>query len=388
LLMLEMSTLEMSKQKIVKVGIIGGGLMGRELLALVGRWDALLEHPIRPVITAIADTSDVVREFFTNAGVSESYGEYKELLASPNVDVVYIAVPHHLHEEIYIATINSGKDFLGEKPFGIDLAAAEKIAAALAGKKNFVRVSSELPFYPGAQAAVREVLSGNLGEIVEVRSGLLHSSDIDRKKKINWKRQRKFCGDIGVLGDLGMHAAHIPLRLGYKPTKVFAILDDIVTHRESANGEEVACDTFDNAVLAMRAKSPGDKREFPMFWEMKRIAPGESNTFFFSALGMTGGVRFSTKNPAVYHTFALRNGEQVWSEIQPGHVTNWPVITGHIFEFGFPDALLQMWAAYFAEREGKLGDRFACASVEEVINSHKAFAAAMKSHQTRTEVAI
>jgi predicted dehydrogenase len=150
-------------------------------------------------------------------------------LASSSVDVVYIAVPHNLHEEIYIATINSGKDFLGEKPFGIDLAAAEKIAAALAGKSNFVRVSSELPFYPGAQAAVREVQSGNLGEIVEVRSGLLHSSDIDRKKKINWKRQRKFCGDIGVLGDLGMHAAHIPLRLGYKPTRVFAILDDIAS---------------------------------------------------------------------------------------------------------------------------------------------------------------
>jgi predicted dehydrogenase len=185
-----------------------------------------------------------------------------------------------------------------------------------------------------------------------------------------------------------MHAAHIPLRLGYTPTKVFAVLDDIVTHRESASGEQVPCDTFDNAVLAMRAKNPGNDREFPMYWEMKRIAPGESNTFFFSAIGMTGGVRFSTKNPAVYHTFALRNGEQVWSEIQPGHVTNWPVITGHIFEFGFPDALLQMWAAYFAEREGKLGDRFGCATVAEVVNSHKAFAAAMKSHDTHSEISM
>lgn len=378
----------MSSQKKVKVGIIGGGLMGRELLALVGRWDALLDHPVRPVVTAIADTSDVVRQYFTNVGVSESYSDYRELLASPNVDVVYIAVPHNLHEEIYIATINSGKDFLGEKPFGIDLPTAEKIAAALVGKENFVRVSSELPFYPGAQAAVREVRSGNLGEIVEVRSGLLHSSDIDRSKKINWKRQRKFCGDIGVLGDLGMHAAHIPLRLGYKPTKVFAILDDIVTYRENAVGESVPCDTFDNAVLAMRVANPDKNREFPMFWEMKRIAPGESNTFFFSAIGMNGGVRFSTKNPAVYHTFELRNGEQIWSEIQPGHVTNWPVITGHIFEFGFPDALLQMWAAFLAEREGKLGDKFACASVSEVVNSHRVFAAAMKSHTTRTEIII
>jgi hypothetical protein len=47
-----------------------------------------------------------------------------------------------------------------------------------------------------------------------------------------------------------------------------------------------------------------------------------------------------------------------------------------------------MWAAYLAEREGKLGDRFACASVEEVVNSHKAFAAAMKSHETHSEIAI
>ena len=62
----------MTSQKRVKVGIIGGGLMGRELLALVGRWDALLDHPVRPEVTAIADTSDAVREFFTNAGVKES----------------------------------------------------------------------------------------------------------------------------------------------------------------------------------------------------------------------------------------------------------------------------------------------------------------------------
>lgn len=378
----------MLTQKIVKVGIIGGGLMGRELLVLAGRWDALIEHPVRPVITAIADTSDSAREFFTKAGVSESYSDYKQLLESKNVDVVYIAVPHNLHEEIYLATINAGKDFLAEKPFGIDLNAAQSISDALVGKKNFVRVSSEFPFYPGAQAALKEVRSGRLGEIVEVRSGLLHSSDIDPMKLINWKRQKKFCGEIGVLGDLGMHVAHIPLRLGFRPTSVFAILDDIITHRPDAKGELVVCDTFDNAVLALRVKSSESIREFPMFWEMKRIAPGEINTFYFTATGLTGGVRFSTRNPAVYQTFTLKDGKQIWSEIQPGYNTNWPVVTGHIFEFGFLDALLQMWASFLAEREGSLGDRFACASVAEVLDSHKVFATALKSHQSRGQVLI
>jgi hypothetical protein len=35
-----------------------------------------------------------------------------------------------------------------------------------------------------------------------------------------------------------------------------------------------------------------------------------------------------------------------------------------------------------------LGDRFACASIEEVIDSHKAFAAAIKSHESRSEVVV
>ncbi len=34
-------------QKIVRVGIIGGGLMGKELLAATKRWDALVDHPVR-----------------------------------------------------------------------------------------------------------------------------------------------------------------------------------------------------------------------------------------------------------------------------------------------------------------------------------------------------
>lgn len=367
-------------QKKVRIGIIGGGLMGKELVAAARRWDALIDHPVRPEITALADTSPVVRQWFVGAGVPKIYESYQELLADPEIDVVYIAVPHNLHEEIYLATIAAGKDFLGEKPFGIDLPSAERIVDAVNASKVFVRVSSEMPFFPGAQAAIKFVKSGELGEIVEVRAGFLHSSDLDTKKPINWKRMVKFCGSIGVMGDLGMHVAHVPTRLGFKSKSVYSMLDKIVHTRLDNSGNEVPCDTFDNAVLAIKATSPSQTREFPMFWEMKRIAPGESNSWYFQAMGMNGGVRFSTRNPQVVEKFTYKDGEQSWIETQPGHKGNWPVITGGIFEFGFPDSLLQMWAAYLAEREGALGDKFACASVDEVLESHRVFDAAMKSH--------
>ncbi|HEX7187611.1 MAG TPA: Gfo/Idh/MocA family oxidoreductase [Actinomycetes bacterium] len=364
----------------VRIGVVGGGLMGKELLALTRRWDALLDHPARPEVVALADPAAAVQQWWREAGVATVTDDYRRLLDGPSIDVVYLAVPHDQHERLYLDTVAAGKDFLGEKPFGIDLASAERIVSAVDASSAFVRVSSELPFFPGAQRAVELVRDGLLGEVLEVRSGLLHSSDLDRAKPINWKRRAATCGEIGVMGDLGMHAAHVPLRLGWEPHTVFALLDDVVRTRPGPDGRPVPCDTFDNATLALTVETPG--RRFPMLWETKRIAPGQRNTWFFEALGMDGGVRFSTRSPQVLQRFGILDGEQAWSEVQPGHRSVWPTVTGGIFEFGFPDALLQMWATFLAERAGLLGDRFSTATPHEALAAHRVFAAALRSHET------
>jgi predicted dehydrogenase len=162
------------------------------------------------------------------------------------------------------------------------------------------------------------------------------------------------------------------------------MLDQVVTQRPGPDGQMVPCDTWDNALLACRVPSlaPTDDRRFSMLWETRRIAPGQMNSWSFEALGMDGGVRFSTRNPTVLHRFAMRDGEQVWEEVQPGNVSAWPVVSGAIFEFGFGDALLQMWAAYFAERAGALGDRFGTATPHEALMAHRVFDAALRSQRS------
>jgi predicted dehydrogenase len=117
-----------------------------------------------------------------------------------------------------------------------------------------------------------------------------------------------------------------------------------------------------------------------MLWETRRIAPGQMNSWSFEALGMDGGVRFSTRYPTTLQRFARRDGEQVWEEVQPGNVSAWPTISGGIFEFGFSDALVQMWASYLAERAGALGDRFGTATPAEALDAHRVFAAALRSN--------
>jgi predicted dehydrogenase len=366
----------------VRIGIIGGGLMGRELAAVCGRWLHLVDHPVRPSVVAVADLNPSALKWFEQVPTIETLTDsWQQLIEDPSLDVLYIAVPHNLHEEIYTATARAGKDFLAEKPFGIDLGSAERIASAIDAAGVFVRVSSEMPFFPGALRAYEIARSGALGEMIEVRSAFLHSSDIDRAKPINWKRRIDTCGSIGVMGDLGMHVAHVPLRLGYQPSSVYALLDDIVTERPAfANSSEmVRCDTWDNALITMRGHQAGSERIFPMLWETKRIAPGNMNTWVFEAQGMDGGVRFSTRTPAYFERFRKEGSEQIWEQVQPGNVSAWPMVSGAIFEFGFADALLQMWASYLAERAGQLGDRFGTATVAEAVASHRVFDAAARS---------
>lgn len=376
----------MSSREPVGVGVVGGGLMGREAAVAFARWDALLDHPVRPRLRGVADPSPTARSWFAAAG-TETMETHTELLARDDIDVVYVAVPHDLHERVYLDVLDAGKDLFAEKPFGIDLGAAERIAAATERTGRFVRCSSEMPFFPGAQLAIDHVRSGAIGEIIEVRSAFLHSSDLSRDKAINWKRQRARCGDIGVMGDLGMHAVHVPLRLGWKPASVRAILQDLVPSRPDGAGGRAVCDTHENATLQCRVLHEG--RPFPLIIETKRIAPGQMNTWLLEVVGMDGGVSFSTRHPATVRRFRVgEEGEQIWEELQAGHRTVFPTITGGIFEFGFPDALLQMWAAFLAERAGALGDRFGCATPAEAVASHELFAASLDSDLRDQVVAL
>jgi len=364
-----------SARPVVRVGVVGGGLMGRELAAAIGRWAALEEHPVEPRLEAVCDTSPAALDWFRRVGsVRVLTDDRRRLLDDPALDVLYLAVPHHLHEALYLDAIAAGKDFLGEKPFGIDLPAARRIVDALAAAPAvFARCSSEMPYFPGALLAREVIGSGALGEVVEAQAAFLHSSDLDRGKPINWKRQARFCGELGVMGDLGMHVLHVPLRLGWRPERVWAALQDIVRERPGPDGAPVPCDTWDNATLLASVGA------FPLTLETKRIAPGATNTWRLRAVGMEGGVAFSTASPKAVWRFALRDGRQVWERLETGSQSAFRTVTGPIFEFGFADAILQMWAAFLAERAGVLGDRLGCATPAEALAAHEVFAAALRS---------
>jgi predicted dehydrogenase len=373
-------------RKAIRFGIIGLGLMGREFGSAAARWGHLLNLDFVPVITGICDTNEALFGWFTDNfdTIRVKTTQYHDLLASDAIDAIYCAVPHNLHQQVYTDILRAGKHLLGEKPFGIDLAANTAILQAIDEHPNvFVACSSEFPFFPGAQRVIRAINEGRFGKIIEVENGLLHSSDLDPNKKINWKRMVAVNGEYGCMGDLGMHALHIPLRAGWMPQRVHALLSNIVKERPNAAGELVPCETWDNATVVCDVET--SNQAFPMTIKTYRIAPGETNTWYIRILGTDFSIEYSTKYPKTLKTMAYTpGGEQSWSVADLGYETAYPTITGGIFEFGFSDGLLQMWAAFCDQlhngREA-MRQNFYCATPDETRLHHHLLTAALESHK-------
>jgi len=370
----------------VGIGIIGGGLMGREAASAFARWFALLDFPIRVELVAVCELLPAPLQWFGQIPTVRCLtANHHELLARPDVDVVYVAVPHHLHESLYLDVLRAGKDLMAEKPFGIDLASARRVRYEAKALGRFVRVSSEFPFLPGAQRLHRLAAEGAFGRILQIRASFLHSSDLDPLKPANWKRQNRFCGEIGVMGDLGLHVTHLPLRLGWYPSSLYAQLQKIYTLRPDGRGGQATCDTWDNATVHTNVALGEDS--VPMTLEMKRLAPTETNTWQLEVLGTDCGARFSTKEPKTFWTYR-RAKEQWWEKTDLGFGMPFKTITGAIFEPGFPDILQQMWAAFIAERAGLLADKFGCATPDEAVASHELCEAALRSQRDRAVVSL
>lgn len=377
---------------IIRFGVIGCGLMGKEFASAAARWCHLTEVDFAPSIVAVCDANPAATAWFQEhvPSVEEACTDYKELLANPRVDAIYCAVPHNLHAQIYVDIIKSGKHLLGEKPFGIDQEANERIQQAIMDNPDvIVRCSSEFPFFPGAQQLVAWVENGKFGKIIEVEAGFWHSSDLDPRKPINWKRRIATNGEYGCMGDLGMHVLHLPMRFGWKPQTMRALLSNIVPNRPDGQGNLVPCETWDNAILACDVRT--ESQQFPMMLSMKRIAPGHANTWFIRITGTEFSAEFTTKNPKqVAYLPYTPGGVQAWHIVDAPYKSAYSTITGGIFEFGFSDSILQMWAAFCDElvHHPSSHPSFHCVTPEEANSSHIIFTAALESNRTGQTMAI
>ena len=110
-------------------------------------------------------------------GIPQAYGSYEAMLASGDVDAVYIGLPDHLHAEWTVHALEHGVHVLCEKPFAISLAEVDRMADAARDNGRVLAEAFMYRHHPQTKAAGEFVKSGRLGEMSVLRGVFSFSMD-------------------------------------------------------------------------------------------------------------------------------------------------------------------------------------------------------------------
>jgi len=143
----------------VRWGIIGLG-------SIANKFAKDLQLVAEAELVAVASRSIEKANMFGNEyNVKHIFGSYEDLFNCKEVDVVYIATPHTLHERLSITAMNFGKHVLCEKPAGINSKEVERIIAAAKKNNTFFMEALWSRFNPTIKKVKELVDEGTIGTV-------------------------------------------------------------------------------------------------------------------------------------------------------------------------------------------------------------------------------
>jgi predicted dehydrogenase len=154
-------------------------------------------------------------------GIPRAYGSYDELLADPDIDVIYNPSPNHLHVPWSIKALEAGKHVLCEKPIGLTAAEAQTLLeASRRHPRQKIMEAFMYRLHPQWRRAVRIVRDGGVGEPLVVQSLFSYFNEDPN----NVRNQPGIGG--GALMDIGCYAISLArLVFGAEPRRVLGLID-------------------------------------------------------------------------------------------------------------------------------------------------------------------
>ncbi|MFH0879450.1 MAG: Gfo/Idh/MocA family oxidoreductase [Lentisphaerota bacterium] len=346
--------------KILNVGIIGYGFMGKVRayghLVLPIFYDP---PPCATRITRVCDGVDAVARKGAEILGARAVTDFREVTESPEVDIVHVCTPNHLHAEAVLSAIAHGKHVLCDKPLTLTMADAEAIAAAIKNYGATGQMAFQTRFFPATMRAKQMITEGFLGQTLEFRAVYLHAGSADPKAPLKWKLSAAAGG--GIIADLASHVLDIVHWLLDDYAELLAATHIAYCQRPSADDPKhmVSVDTEDAVLILARMKS-GALGSL----EATKLATGAEDELRFEIHGSKGALRFNTMDPHHLDAYdagapdAPFGGTRGWTRIDAGGRYGPPaVFPGPKFAIGFLRAHLACLAS-FLERSaaGQPGD--------------------------------
>jgi predicted dehydrogenase len=281
----------------LNIGLIGTGYMGKcHALA----WNAVAPvfgDVARPRLVHLAEANaDLAMSQAAAFGFEKATGNWRELIADSDVDVVSITTPNQFHAKMAIAALEAGKHVWCEKPMAPAFAEAKRMADAAKASGRVAVLGYNYIQNPLIRHIGAILERGEIGEIHSVRFEMDEDFMADATAPFYWKSEKS--SGYGALDDFGVHPLSLITVLFGGIEKVLADMAKPFATRPLAQGGAREVETYDIAHILFRLKSGASGT-----MALSRSAWGRKGRIAVQIFGSKGTIAYDQERMNEFHIY-------------------------------------------------------------------------------------
>ncbi len=208
------------------MGIVGAGFVGPHHI------DAVRRLGFVDIVAVAGSSEDSGRRKAEQLGARKGYGSYEALIADPEVQVVHVATPNHLHYPVISAALAQGKHVISDKPLAATAAQARELAEQAKRSQVVTAVTFNYRGNPLVQQARHTIAKGDIGTPTFLHGYYLQDWLL-KETDYSWRLDPEKGGASSALGDIGSHWCDLAQHLtGLRITHVLGDITTVISQRK------------------------------------------------------------------------------------------------------------------------------------------------------------
>ena len=231
---------------------LGIAIVGTGMIGAVHRRAAILAGA---VVRGVSASSPQRAEEVARAwDIPRAYRDIEEVIADPQVQVVHVCTPNHLHRAMAQAALEAGKHVICEKPLATTLEDAKALAALAASTGLVATVPFVYRYHPVVREARARIAQGALGPLRLIHGSYLQDWLLDPASN-NWRVDPALGGASRVFADIGSHWCDLVEWVsGERFVEVSAAFETVIAERGVTTGQSFATPAAGGAMQAVSSE--------------------------------------------------------------------------------------------------------------------------------------
>lgn len=281
------------------MGPLGVAIVGTGMIGAVHRRAAVLAGAVVRGVAASSPerAQDVARSW----GAGRGYAGIEEVIADPQVQVVHVCTPNHLHRAMAQAALEAGKHVVCEKPLATTLEDARALAELAASSGLVATVPFVYRYHPVVREARARIAQGELGPLRLIHGSYLQDWLLDPASN-NWRVDPALGGASRVFADIGSHWCDLVEWVGGERfAEVSAVFETVIAERAAATAKSFTTPAAGGATSAVSSEDVAaamfkTRQGTLATLTVSQVSAGRRNRLWFEIDGAKASVAFDQED--------------------------------------------------------------------------------------------